>query len=185
MNIYLEIEAERCTGCRICENFCSFHHERAIWPERARIAIVAQSDDGPFDPIVCRQCDDAACAAACTVEAIARDEHTWAWVVDVEECTGCGDCAEACPYGAIFLDEQLGVPLKCNLCGGEPDCSFFYERVSHFNGLVDTTDRRRDTAIRGPLCVLRAHDLGFATGSALWGRKSASESGELYSYGPR
>lgn len=58
--------------------------------------------------------------------------------------------------------------VGCGLCGGEPDCSFFYERVSHFNGLVDTTDRRRETSIKGPLCVLRAHDLGFATGSALW-----------------
>ncbi len=56
----------------------------------------------------------------------------------------------------------------CGLCGGEPNCSFFYERTSHFNGIVDITDRSKETQIKGPLCVLRAHDLGFATGSALW-----------------
>lgn len=56
----------------------------------------------------------------------------------------------------------------CGLCGGEPDCSFFYERVPNINGIVDATDRRRETAIRGPLCMMRAHDLGYAVGSAMW-----------------
>lgn len=120
--MYLEILAEKCTGCRICENFCSFHHERAIWPGRSRITIGAESDAGPFFPNVCRQCEDAPCAETCPVEAIALDEHTSAWVVNTEECIGCGDCAEACPYEAIFVDEQLGVSLKCDLCGGEPEC---------------------------------------------------------------
>jgi len=121
--VYLEIQAEKCTGCRICENFCSFHHEGAIWPERSRIAIAAQSDEGPFTPNVCRQCDDAPCAAACPTDAISLDEHTVAWVVDAEECIGCGACVEACPYGAILVDEELGVALKCDLCGGEPECA--------------------------------------------------------------
>lgn len=56
----------------------------------------------------------------------------------------------------------------CGLCGGEPDCSFVYERVDHFNGVIDATNRKRETAIKGPLCVLRAHDLGYAMGSAMW-----------------
>ncbi|OQY18618.1 MAG: hypothetical protein DRI77_00280 [Chloroflexi bacterium] len=123
VNVYLEIHAEKCTGCRICENFCSFHHERAVWPERSRITIIAQSDEGPFVLNVCRQCEDAPCAAACPVEAISLDERTGAWVMDAEECIGCGACVEACPYGAIFVDEELGVALKCDLCGGEPECA--------------------------------------------------------------
>jgi len=56
----------------------------------------------------------------------------------------------------------------CGLCGGEPDCSFYYDRVKHLNGVVDHTDRSRETSIAGPLCMLRAHDLGYALGSALW-----------------
>jgi Fe-S-cluster-containing hydrogenase component 2 len=100
-----------------------------IWPERSRIVILAQSDQGPFVPNVCRQCEDGPCAAACPVEAITFDERIAAWVVDVEACIGCGDCVEACPYadtrhpGAIFLDEERGVSLKCDLCGGEPECA--------------------------------------------------------------
>ncbi len=63
---------------------------------------------------------------------------------------------------------ETPVDIGCRLCGGEPDCSFFYERTKHFNGIVDITDRSKDTNIKGPLCVLRAHDLGYAVGSALW-----------------
>jgi uncharacterized ferredoxin-like protein len=58
--------------------------------------------------------------------------------------------------------------VGCGLCGGEPNCSFVYDRVKHLNGNIDTTDRRRTTAIKGPLCMVRAHDLGYAVGSALW-----------------
>jgi carbon-monoxide dehydrogenase iron sulfur subunit len=123
VKVHLEIHAEKCTGCRICENFCSFHHEGAVWPARSRITIVAQSDDGPFIPTVCRQCEDASCAVACPVEAITRDERTGAWVVDVEECIGCFACVEACPFEGIVFDNERGIPLKCDLCGGEPECA--------------------------------------------------------------
>ena len=45
--------------------------------------------------------------------------------LDVEEfegevsaaCTACGDCLEACPYGAIFLGQGDRVARKCDLCG--------------------------------------------------------------------
>ncbi|MBU1877746.1 MAG: 4Fe-4S dicluster domain-containing protein, partial [Chloroflexi bacterium] len=87
--MHLDIKAETCTGCRICVSYCSFHHEGAIWPARSRITITTESDEGPFIPNVCRQCDDAPCAAACPADAIARDRRTGAWVVDADRCTGC------------------------------------------------------------------------------------------------
>lgn len=121
--MYLEIQAQKCTGCRICENFCSFHHEGVIWPQRSRVTILAQGDNGPFVPNVCRQCEDAPCALACPVGAITLHEPTEAWVVDVEECVGCGACVEACPFDAIFLDGERGGSLKCDLCRGEPECA--------------------------------------------------------------
>ena len=63
---------------------------------------------------------------------------------------------------------ETPMDVGCGLCGGEPDCSFVYERVNHFNGMIDATDRSRKSAFRGPLCVLRAHDLGYVVGSAMW-----------------
>lgn len=97
MNVHLETHAEKCTGCCIYENFCSFRHKGAIWPARARIAIVAQNDDGPFIPTVCRQCDDAPCAVACPAGAVTHDESSGAWMADMEECIGCVSCVDACP----------------------------------------------------------------------------------------
>jgi hypothetical protein len=54
------------------------------------------------------------------------------------------------------------------MCGGDLDCSYFYERVQHRQGLVDVTDRASATMVKGPLCTARVDDLGYAVGSALW-----------------
>lgn len=43
-------------------------------------------------------------------------------VVDAESCTGCGDCLERCPVGAITLEDTARVDrgrcLGCGLCAG-------------------------------------------------------------------
>jgi len=72
----------------------------------------------------------------------------------------------------IFLGNRLAgefaLDAGCGMCGGRADCSYFYEQKNTRYGLVDVTDRRSDTLIKGPLCSARVSDLGFATGSALW-----------------
>lgn len=43
-------------------------------------------------------------------------------VIRAERCTGCGDCVEACPAGALELREGVAVlarPEDCRYCG---DC---------------------------------------------------------------
>jgi uncharacterized ferredoxin-like protein len=56
---------------------------------------------------------------------------------------------------------------ECGLCAGRPDCSFVYENRRQTAGIIDTTDRRSDTLVQGPLCALYAHQLGYNVGSAL------------------
>jgi Fe-S-cluster-containing hydrogenase component 2 len=129
--VRLKIDVTKCTGCRICTLYCSFHHEGKIWPEMSRIRIEAETDSGPFSPQVCRHCRAhrapegamAPCAGACPVDAILIDEAIEAWVIDMAECTGCGACEEACPFGMIVFDEERGLAFKCDLCGGEPECA--------------------------------------------------------------
>ena len=56
---------------------------------------------------------------------------------------------------------------ECGLCAGRPDCSFVYENRKQSTGLIDKTDRRSETLVKGPLCALFAHQLGYNVGSAL------------------
>jgi len=129
--VQLRVNRDKCTGCLVCLTFCSFHHEGLIWPDVARLRIEAETDNGPFSPQVCRQCNArraaegalAYCAEACPVEAIRFRERTGAWVIVQEDCMGCGACEEACPFGMIVFDDQRERAFKCDLCGGEPECA--------------------------------------------------------------
>ena len=56
----------------------------------------------------------------------------------------------------------------CGMCGGVLKCSYMYTSHPSKLGLIDTTDRRTDKLINGPLCTIRVDDLGYAVGSALW-----------------
>ena len=72
----------------------------------------------------------------------------------------------------IFLGNtrchETPLDAGCGMCGGGLDCSYFYDKVEHRYGLVDTTNRSSETMIKGPLCTARVDDLGYAVGSALW-----------------
>jgi Fe-S-cluster-containing hydrogenase component 2 len=54
--------------------------------------------------------------------AINRNTKTGAWEIDYSKCIGCKLCVNACPFGQIFFDEEMKIPVKCNLCGGDPEC---------------------------------------------------------------
>ena len=62
--------------------------------------------------------------------------------------------SDAIVFLGNFRARNSPMDAACGLCGGEPDCSFVYERVPNFNGVIDHTNRKRKTAINGPLCML-------------------------------
>lgn len=111
-----------CTGCRTCETVCSLIKTGSIIPELARLHIERNPFEGQFVPRVCYQCSIPYCLNVCPVEAIGISETNGAVVIDKEQCTGCGLCQEACPYGMIIFDEQEKKAFKCDLCGGNPQC---------------------------------------------------------------
>lgn len=126
----LLVDAQLCTGCRLCEVACSLRNEDECAPALSRIRII-QSDEGHmYFPIVCLQCSDAPCLASCPVGALAREDKTNAITIDYEKCIGCRRCLQACPMGAIFLGntgKYKGKPrvLKCDLCHGNPNCVLY------------------------------------------------------------
>ena len=72
--------------------------------------------------VVCNQCKDAKCMAACPTNAIYRKDGIVK--INAGECIGCHACVDACPFGAMYVHSDLDVPLKCDLCAdnGNPKC---------------------------------------------------------------
>lgn len=121
--IKLKVNKEVCQGCRTCEAVCSLVHTDAVSPQTRGIQITELNQLGKFKITVCQQCLDMECAAACPVNAIARNAYSGAVEIG-NSCTGCGECAIACPFNAIVMTDFGGdiKPFKCDLCGGLPEC---------------------------------------------------------------
>lgn len=115
-----------CTGCKVCELVCSFYHEKIFSQSLARLHIFNDIFYGKNRANLCLQCDDPQCYYACPVSAIIIDENTGARLIDNSLCTGCGSCAQECPYNkeghVIKQHENENIYYKCDLCGGDPKC---------------------------------------------------------------
>jgi anaerobic carbon-monoxide dehydrogenase iron sulfur subunit len=95
-------------------------------PSRCQTLTVAKDE---YVPMMCLQCDHAACVAACPVGAIAMDSARGIVLVDGEKCIRCQACVVACPFGNMH-EGPAPDPLvhKCDLCatcGEFPRCALF------------------------------------------------------------
>jgi carbon-monoxide dehydrogenase iron sulfur subunit len=112
-----------CRGCATCVAACSLFHGGISGRNMSRVDISRDFLAGRFVQNVCRQCEGPECMLACPVEgAMYIDPTTGARMVDEDKCLGCGRCVDACQFGAVKLDLQREVALKCDLCGGDPQC---------------------------------------------------------------
>ena len=99
----------------------------------ACIRVFKNEEEGIDTPIICRQCENAPCIEACPTRALARDDRTHAVVVSEEYCIGCGECVEACAFGAVVVDAETHKAWKCDLCG---DGSGFVCQPRRYNTLT-------------------------------------------------
>jgi len=120
---YLLVDTKKCTGCCSCMLACSLVHEGISSLSLARIQIL-NDPFGSFPTditmVVCRQCADPECYFACPLrdEALCIDEKNGVRYIDEQECTGCGNCFEACTFSPsrIGSNQDEGVAIKCDLC---------------------------------------------------------------------
>lgn len=115
---------EKCTGCGTCELACSLSHEGECRPSVARVNVFRFAD-GNNIPMMCFQCEDAACIAVCKPKALFRNEETGIVDINEEKCIGCRMCVMACPFGNIAFVRPYKAAKKCDQCGGEPKCAEF------------------------------------------------------------
>lgn len=144
----LTFDEKKCCSCRLCEMVCAQYHEgdanpgalrnfHVVQPIRNFPEISGLNANPPGYPLhiskvtfgdysehsFCRQCISPECLFVCPFQAISLDPKTKARVVDEEKCTGCGICAKHCPWGMIHVNPDTKKAVKCDLCGGEPQCA--------------------------------------------------------------
>ena len=116
------VQADVCSGCRACEVACVAEHEGWFGLSSARIRVHKIESLGIDLPHVCRQCRRAPCVAACPTGALYRDGDTGAVLLEPDPCICCSSCVDACPLGVAMPHPGTGLPLICDLCGGDPAC---------------------------------------------------------------
>jgi Fe-S-cluster-containing hydrogenase component 2 len=117
----LTVIPEQCSGCGICELVCAIEHFGVNNPKKAAIRVLNTYPHPVVRmPIVWSQCRVPSCAKVCPTDALQ-------WVdgivqLDEEDCICCYKCVEACPFGAIYAHGDCDLPIKCDMCGGDPKC---------------------------------------------------------------
>jgi len=110
---------------------CAFSHPvegSGLGTARISIADMGPREGGEahvFIPMVCLQCETAACIRACPVQALVRNFETGAIEVLKDRCVSCYQCVPACPFGNMYGDTMRHAVYKCDLCGGAPKCAMF------------------------------------------------------------
>ena len=165
------IDTRRCFGCHGCEVACkaennvplghyirqTFYKDVGEYPKVARM----------FLPMSCQHCEDAPCIKACPNDAISKGIGG-SVLIDYRVCDGSGECVNACPYGAIYLDPVAEQAVKCHNCyhrlehGMEPACASTCPSDAIYFGDLNDPDSRVSQAISAantaelPLVQLRA-----------------------------
>ena len=139
------IDLNRCVGCHACAIACRAEWKvpveegyRRNWVRRMGPEKTPHGMSYSFFPGLCNHCDHPVCVDVCPVDpetrqfrsfkdgktvdmeikATYKEPFTGAVLIDKDRCIGCGNCVEACPYEARYLDETADEPKadKCTFC---------------------------------------------------------------------
>lgn len=113
------IDHAKCIGCHACTVACKAENHVPLgkfrtwvkYTEAGQFPAVKRS----FAVLRCNQCSDAPCMTICPTSALFK-RHDGIVDLDSENCIGCKSCMQACPYDALYIDEEHGTAEKCHFC---------------------------------------------------------------------
>jgi formate dehydrogenase iron-sulfur subunit len=130
-----------CTGCETCVGACKTTY--GLGPDRmwrwkdnvdslssTRFCTIVRRPDSRYVRQQCRHCSAPACASACIVGALKKEDNGPV-TYDSGRCMGCRYCMMACPFGIPRYEWERTAPKvrKCILCyprlkeGKQPACT--------------------------------------------------------------
>ena len=119
----LMIHPNKCTGCKCCERACALEHGDASHPGASRVHAFTWKSPRFSVPMMCQQCEEAACVKVCPTGAMHHSETGGNLVeLDKDRCIGCKMCVVACPFGNVHYDSTAKCIAKCDTCAGAPHC---------------------------------------------------------------
>ena len=124
------IDVARCHDCNNCFMACKDEFVENEWPPYSsaqprhghRWMNVMRKEGGEYPkvevaylPKPCQHCADAACVTKSMDGAVYKREDGIV-LIDPDKARGKKDIVDLCPYGAIYWNDEKGVPQKCTLC---------------------------------------------------------------------
>lgn len=148
MNKILTIIPENCTNCGTCEAVCPNTGVDVIHFEEVEISV----------PVMCLQCEDAACMNVCPKGAIERNE-IGAVVPNPKKCIACKMCISACPFGNISFSAVTKKIEKCDLCGGSPNCAKYCptRAIQYVDGSSGNISKKKAVAAKFKELFVEVH----------------------------
>ena len=101
---------------------CAFNKTDEFNPKESAVSVLSFEEAAISVPVMCMQCEEPACMKVCPVGAISKNENG-AIVSDKNKCIVCKMCISACPLGNISFSAVHKKIVKCDLCGGDPNCA--------------------------------------------------------------
>lgn len=123
------VDLDKCNGCYGCQLACKDETVGNDWspyskpqPKTGQFWLhMTEKVHGQvpkvrveYRPDMCRHCDNAPCMEAAPDAVYKREDGLV--IIDPEKAVGKKELVDACPYGAIYWNEELSLPQKCTGC---------------------------------------------------------------------
>ena len=109
----------KCVQCHGCEIACKTWRDVEAGISLRSIKYIWEGEYPDvkcnYYSVACMHCADPACVKACPENAITKHDADGVVLVDMEACTGCRLCSDACPFDVPQYGKD-GKMRKCDLC---------------------------------------------------------------------